>query len=140
MSSREFEFDFGVPAGGGSGPPGDPTPTLLELFGKAILGAMLEDWEAESLELYRESGMEVSVRELPDDSILARSPLQLRLMQQLAGAGHALDELSDVVRDFLGVVVSGTRVLEDEMALCRVVWVSRGELADPVFVLTEDVR
>ena len=113
---------------------------LIELFSKVIAGAMLEDQDAESVELYRAAGFGTFVRELPDDSILARSPLQLRLMQQLAGSGGSLDALPDVVRDFLAVAVSGFRVKEDEAALCRVVWVSRGEVADPVFVLAEDTR
>ena len=131
MSSRCSEFS----AGGGPGPAGDSVSALLQLFGDAVQRAMLEDWEAESLELYREMELRAPVRGLPDDSILAGSPLQLRLMGQLAGAGYTLGELSDVVRDFLALMVSGTVVLEDETVLTRVFWVSRGEVADPVFVL-----
>ena len=100
----------------------------------------MEDRIAESLALYAEVGPGTSVRELPDDSILVSSPLQHQLMLQLAGAGHSLEDLSDIVRDFLALVVSGTRVLEDETVLCRVVWVSRGAVADPVFVRSEGAR
>ena len=99
---------------------------------------MLEDSEAESLELYRQAELRASVRRLPDDSILTGSPLQLRLMGQLAGAGYALEELPGAVRDFLALMVSGTVVLEEETVLTRVLWVSRGEVADPVFVLREN--
>ena len=138
MSSREFGFGFESPGEGGAGFRGNPVSALRELFSQAIARAMLEDREAELLELYRGSGPGVSVRELPDDSILAGSPLQLRLMLQLAGPQRSLGELPDVVRDFLAVVVSGSRVLEDETGYCQVRWVSRGEVADPVFVLTEE--
>ena len=131
MSSREFGF----PGGGGRGSRGDRLSALLELVGREIETAMLEDRRAELLELALLSGSGVPVRELPDGSILAGSPLQRRLMQQLAGTELSLDELPDVVRDFFAVVVSGARVGEDETVLCRVVWVSRGEVADPVFVL-----
>ena len=111
---------------------------LLQLFGEAVQRAMLEDWETESLELYRETELRASVRGLPDDLILAGSPVQLRLMGQLAGAGYTLEEVPGVVRDFLALMVSGTVVLEEEAVLSRVFWVSRGEVADPVFVLGED--
>ena len=98
---------------------------------------MVEDWTAESLVLYRETSLEASVWELPDDSITEGSALQRQLMQQLAGTDYPLDELSDIVKDFLALVVSGTRVLEDETVFCRVGWVSGDGLANPVFVLGE---
>ena len=96
---------------------------------------MVGDWTAESLERYWTTGQGLPVRELPDDSISAGSVLQIRLMQQLAEVAHPLEDLSDVVRNFFALAVSGTRVLEDETISCRVVWASRGAVADPVFVL-----
>ena len=80
------------------------------------------------------------VRGLPDDSIPPGSALERQLVQQLAGDGHPLDELSYSFRNFLALVVSGTRVLEDETAFWRLAWVSRGEVADPVFVLNDGAR
>ena len=121
--------------GGDPGLGGDPGSTLLQLIGKAVLNAMVEDWTAESLELYWKTGQELPVRELPDESISMGSVLQMQLMQQLAGEAYPLDERLDIVRDFLALMVSGTRVLEDEAISCRVVWVSQGAVADPVFVL-----
>ena len=110
-------------------------PGLLRLIGKAVLDAMVEDWTAESLERYWTTGQGLPVRELPDDSISGGSVLQMQLMQQLVGENYPLDDLSGVVRDFFVQAVSGTRVLEDETVSCRVVWVSQGAAADPVFVL-----
>ena len=130
MSNREFES-----SAGGREPGDDPMPGLLQLIGKGVLGAMVEDWTAESLKRYRRTGQGLPVRELPDDSISAGSVLQIRLMQQLAEVAHPLDDLSGVVRDFFALAVSGTRVLEDETISCGVVWASRGAVADPVFVL-----
>ena len=130
MSNIEFES-----SPGGREPGDDPVPGLLQLIGKAVLVAMVEDWTAESLERLRTTGQGLPVRELPDDSISAGSVLQLRLMQQLAEVAHPLDDLSGAVRDFFALAVSGTRVLEDETISCRVVWASRGAVADPVFVL-----
>ena len=134
MSNREFESCVGSSTGGRE-PGDDPVPALLRLIGKAVLDAMVEDWTAESLERYWTTGQGLPVRELPDYSISAGSALQMQLMQQLAGETHPLDDLSGVVRGFLALAVSGTRVLEDETISCRVVWVDRGAVADPVFVL-----
>ncbi len=99
---------------------------------------MVEDWTAESLERYCKTGKGLPVRELPDDSISAGSVLQIQFMRQLAGETHPLDDLSGVVRDFLALAVSGTSILEDETVSCRVVWMDRGAVADPVFVLRGD--
>ena len=130
MRNREFDS-----SAGGREPGDDPTLGPLQLIGKGVLGAMVEDWTAESLERYWTTGQGLPVRELPDDSISAGSVLQIRLMQQLAEVAHPLEDLSGVVRDFFALAVSGTRVLEDETISCRVVWASRGAVADPVFVL-----
>ena len=137
MSKRECDSCVGSSAGGrelGD----DPVPALLRLIGRAVLDAMVEDWTAESLERFSTAGQGLLVRELPDDSISAGSVLQIRLMQQLAAVSHPLEDLSGVVRDFLALAVSGPRVLEDETISCRVVWVGRGAVADPVFVLRGD--
>ena len=130
MRNREFDS-----SAGGREPRDDPWLGPLQLIGKGVLGAMVEDWTAESLERYWTTGQGLPVRELPDDSISAGSVLQIRLMQQLAEVAHPLEDLSGVVRDFFALAVSGTRVLEDETISCRVVWASRGAVADPVFVL-----
>ena len=95
----------------------------------------MEDWTTDSLDLYWRTGLGTSLRELPDDSILIRSPRHRQLMQELVGSSCNPSELSGSVWDYFSSVVSGTRVLEDEIASCRVVWVSRGEVADPVFVM-----
>ena len=137
MSNRDFESCAGSSTGGRE-PGDDPVPALLQLIGKAVLGAMVEDWTTESLERYWTTGQGLSVRELPDDSISAGSVLQMQFMQQLAGETHPLDGLSAVVTDFLTLAVSGTRVLEDETVSCRVVWMDRGAVSDPVFVLRGD--
>ena len=131
MSNIEFES-----SAGGRAPGDDPVPGLLQLMGKAVLGAMLADWVAESmaLVLWRDR-QGLSVWDLPDALIPSRSLSQVRLMQQLAGVSHPLDGLSGVVRDFFALAVSGTRVIEDEIVSCRVVWASRGAVADPIFVL-----
>ena len=134
IESKMRNREFGSSAGGRE-PGDDPTLGPLQLIGKGVLGAMVEDWTAESLERYWTTGQGLPVRELPDDSISAGSVLQIRLMQQLAEVVHPLEDLSDVVRDFFALAVSGTRVLEDETVSCRVVWASRGAVADPVFVL-----
>ena len=130
MSDREF----GASAGGRE-PGEDTVPGLRQLMGRAVLRAMVEDWTVESLERYLRTGQGLPVRELPDDSISEGSVLQIRLMQQLAEFADPLEDLSGVVRDFFALAVSGTRVLEDETISCRVVWASRGAVADPVFVL-----
>ena len=123
--------------GSDSGPGGSETyasvADVLGLIGKAVFGAMLEDWTAKSLESYQEASQGVSVRELPDDSIAGGSALQLGLMQQLAGAEYSLEEISGGVMGFLALVVSGHRVLEEETVFSRVVWVSRREVAEPLF-------
>ena len=128
MSNREFESSLG-------GLGGDFIPGILQLIGKGVLGAMVEDWTAESLEQFWRTGQGLPVRDLPDNSISAGSVLQIRLMQQLAEVAHPLDDLSGAVRDFFALAVSGTRVIEDETVSCRVVWALRGAVADPVFVL-----
>ena len=130
MSDREFGS-----SAGGREPGEDTVPGLRQLMGKAVLRAMVEDWTVESLERYLRTGQGLPVRELPDDWISEGSVLQIRLMGQLAGFGHPLEDLSRVVRDFFALAVSGTRVLEDETISYRVVWASRGAVADPVFVL-----
>jgi hypothetical protein len=96
---------------------------------------MIEDWTTESMELYRSSEGATSARELPDDTIERGSPLEGRMMHWLAGEEYLVDELPDSLRDFLSLAISGSRVMEDETASCRVVWVSNGEVAEPVFSL-----
>ena len=130
MSDRECGSSVG-----GREPGEDTVPGLRQLMGKAVLRAMVEDWTVESLERYLRTGQGLPVRELPDDSISEGSVLQIRLMRQLAGFPYPLEDLSRVVRDFFALAVSGTRVLEDETISYRVVWASRGAVADPVFVL-----
>ena len=116
-----------TPAGAGA--------ALLHLIGQAVLAAMIEDWTVESVEGYRASGGIVADRQLPDDTIEPGSATQRRLMQWLAGELYPVDYLAASVRDFLSLTVSGSGVLEEETALCRVVWVRRGEIAEPVFFL-----
>ena len=106
---------------------------ILRLIGRAVSGALVEDWTIESLELYRASEEIIAVRELPDDTIGRGSMLERQVMQWLAGEEYPVDGLAASVRDFLSLAVSGSRVLEDEAVFCRVVWVSRGEVAEPVF-------
>jgi hypothetical protein len=106
---------------------------VMRLIGGAVLGAMVEDWTVESLELYRAFEGPGAPRQLPDDTIGRESPLERELVQWLAGEQYPVDGLAASVRDFLSLVVSGSRVLEDEAVFCRVVWVSRGEVAEPVF-------
>ena len=118
--------------------PSDAGEGLLRLIGQAVLGAMMEDWVAESLELYRASEGIVAVRQLPDDTIEPGSALERRLMQLLAGEQNPLDGLAAGVRDFLSLAVSGSRALEGETAFCKVVWVRSGKVAEPVFCLTGD--
>jgi hypothetical protein len=108
---------------------------VMRLIGGAVLGAMVEDWTVESLELYRAFEGPGAPRQLPDDTIGRESPLERELVQWLAGEQYPVDGLAASVRDFLSLVVSGSRVLEDKTAFCRVVWVSRGDVAEPVFVL-----
>ena len=106
---------------------------ILRLIGRAVSGALVEDWTIESLELYRASEEIIAVRELPDDTIGRGSMLERQVMQWLAGEEYPVDGLAASVRDFLSLAVSGSRALEDEAVFCRVVWVSRGEVAEPVF-------
>ena len=115
------------------GAPADAGAELLRLISQAVFGAMVEDWTVESLELYRASEEIIAVRELPDDTIGRGSMLERQLMQWLAGEEYPVDGLAASVRDFLSLAVSGSRVLEDEAVFCRVVWASRGEVAEPVF-------
>ena len=117
------------------GAPANPGAELLRLISQAVLGAMIEDWTVESLELYRAFEGPGAPRQLPDDTIGRESPLERELVQWLAGEQYPVDGLAASVRDFLSLVVSGSRVLEDKTAFCRVVWVSRGDVAEPVFVL-----
>ena len=115
--------------------PADVAAEVMRLIGGAVLGAMVEDWTVESLELYRAFEGPGAPRQLPDDTIGRESPLERELVQWLAGEQYPVDGLAASVRDFLSLVVSGSRVLEDRTAFCRVVWVSRGDVAEPVFVL-----
>ena len=115
--------------------PADVAAEVMRLIGGAVLGAMVEDWTVESLELYRAFEGPGAPRQLPDDTIGRESPLERELVQWLAGERYPVDGLAASVRDFLSLVVSGSRVLEDKTAFCRVVWVSRGDVAEPVFVL-----
>ena len=117
--------------------PDDSGERVLRLISQANFDALIEDWTMESLDLYRASEGPVAVRRLPDKTIERGSPLESQLMQVLAGAGRPVDGLAASVRDFLSLVVSGTRVLEDETAFCRVVWVADGAAADPVFAPLE---
>ena len=117
--------------------PDDSGERLLRLIGQANFDALIEDWTMESLELYRASEGPVAARRLPDETIERGSPLESQLMQVLAGAGLPVDGLAASVRDFLSLAVSGSRVLEDETAFCRVVWVANGEVAEPVFAPLE---
>ena len=107
---------------------------ILRLIGRAVSGALVEDWTIKSLELYRAVEGPVPIRQLPDDTIGRGSPFESQLMQALAGDRYPVDGLAGGVREFLSLVVSGSRVLEDETAFCRVVWVADGEIAEPVFV------
>ena len=134
MSSVEPDFRYDGPEGGAPGPAEDPGG-VLHLIGRAVELAMYEDWTGESLRSYNRMPPAFGMRSLPDDTITAGSALERRLIQRLAGGGHRVDELSGSVRGFLALVVSGTRILEDETPCCQVVWVSRGEVAEPVFVL-----
>ena len=140
MSNREFGPRHESPTAGGSGFSENPFSNVLRLFSEAIQGALVEDWTAQSLQLYQGTGKGLLVRGLPDDSIPPHSALERQLAQQLAGEGHPLDELSYFFRNFLALVVSGTRVLEDETAFRRLAWVARGEVADPVFVLSDGAQ
>ena len=96
---------------------------------------MVEDWSDESLSPYGGMSVYAGDLSLPDSRIAAGSTLEFGLMQQLAGPGHPVEELSGSVRDFLALVVSGPRVLED-VGICEVFWVSRGEVAEPVFTVS----
>ena len=118
--------------------PADPGDGILLLISRAVHEAMYEDWTVESLQLYEASVAAVAARELPDDTIERGSALESELMRGLAGEEYWLGLLSANVRDFLSLAVSGSRVLEDETAFCRVVWVTRGEVAEPVFVLADE--
>ena len=131
MSSTGHEFG----SEGVSGSPGDAASNVLRLIGQAVVGAMVEDWTAESLAQYEAARRGQPVLEIPNSSIRPGSALEQRLMQQLAGSAHSLGELPGNVRDFVASVVSGARVLEDEAAFSRVVWVASGKVADPVFIL-----
>ena len=133
MSTAGHEFN----SEGVSGSPDDAVSSLLMLISKAVVGAMVEDWTAESLAQYHAARRGMPVLELPNYSILPDSPLEKRLMQQLIGPAHSLNELPGSVRDFVASMVSGTRVSEDAAVYGRVVWVSRGEVADPVLIITE---
>ena len=117
--------------------PDDSGERLLRLISQANFDALIEDWTIESMELHRVSEGSVAARRLPDETIGMGSPSESQLMQALAGAGHPVDGLAASVRGFLSLAVSGSRVLEDETAFCRVVWVANGEVAEPVFAPLE---
>ena len=120
---------------GSRGASADDGAELLRLIGQAVFGALIEDWTIESVEMYRASEGMVAARQLPDDTIETGSATELRLMQWLGGEQHPLERLDASVRDFLALVVSGSSALEEETAFCRVVWVKRAEVAEPVFSL-----
>ena len=120
--------------------PKDDGTDLFRRISLAVFEAMIEDWTAESLALYQATAAYVSVRQLPDDTIESGSSLQNQLEAQLVG-GSARNLLQPPsVREFLTLVVSGSRVLEGETALCRVVWVSSGEVAEPLFSLLPEAQ
>ena len=120
--------------------PSDDGSDLFRRVSQAIFEAIVEDWTAESLALYQATAAPVAIRQLPDDTIESGSSLQYQAKVQLVGgsAGNLHQPLS--VQGFLSLAVSGSRVLEDETALCRVVWVSSGEVAEPVFSLLPETR
>ena len=129
--------EVGCPAGL-SGVAADDGVELLRLISQAVFGAMMEDWTAESLEQYWAAEGPVATRWLPDDTIASGTPLQRQLMRQLAGGGSLeMFPLTGLTK-FLSLAVSGSRVLEDETAFCRVAWVSSGEVAEPVFSLAHE--
>ena len=130
MSTTECEFN----SEGVSGSAGDSVSSLLRLIGRAVEVALVEDWTAESLAQYQATRRGLPVLELPSDSIPPGSVLEKSLMQQLVGPAHSLGELPGNVRDFVASMVSGTKVWEEEGLSCRVVWVSSGQVADPVFI------
>ena len=74
-------------AGESRGGPADAGDGLLRLISQAVLGAMIEDWTAESVARYRASEEKIAARELPDDTITSGSALERRLMHWLAGEG-----------------------------------------------------
>ena len=120
--------------------PQDDGSDVFRRVSQAIFEAIIEDWTAESLALYQATAAPVAIRQLPDDTIESGSPRQNRLQGQLVG-GSAWNSLQPPgVREFLSLAVSGSRVLEDETALCRVVWVSSGEVAEPVFSLLPETQ
>ena len=133
MSSTGHEFR----PEGGSGSPENGVSSLLRLIGRAVVEAMVEDWTTESLEQYQAARRGLPVLELPNSSVLPGSVLEKRLMQQLVGSAHSLGELPGSVRGFVASVVSGTRVSEDEATSSRVVWVSRENVSNPVFIRTD---
>ena len=116
----------------------DSGDRLLRLISQGTFDAMIEDWTAESLERYRASEGPVAVRRLPDDTVGRGSPLEGQLMQVLAGEEYPVEGLAASVRDFLSLAVSGSKVLEDETAFCQVTWVASGEVAEPVFVFSDE--
>ena len=136
MSSGESEFRSGDPGGGPPSSGESSGADLLALLARAVVTAMVEDWSDESLSPYGGMSVYAGDLSLPDSRIAAGSTLEFGLMQQLAGPGHPVEELSGSVRDFLALVVSGPRVLEDDVGICEVFWVSRGEVAEPVFTLS----
>ena len=120
--------------------PHDDGSDLFRRISLAVFEAIIEDWTAESLALYQATAAPVAIRQLPDDTIESGSALQYQLQGQLVG-GNARNSLPPPsVREFLCLAVSGSRVLEDETALCRVVWVASGEVAEPVFSLLPETR
>lgn len=116
----------------------DSPDLLLYSIGMVIRDAINEDRIAEFLEILRASEGLAVARRLPDDTIRRGAPLESRLMQALAGGSYPLEGLAASVRDFLALAVSGTKVLEDETAFCLVTWVASGEVAEPVFTLSDE--
>lgn len=138
MSGQGSGSCFEFPGAGVPGAGQDDLATVMRLIGRAVLGAMVEDWTLESLELHQRMSAAGSLPELPDDTILWGSAMERGLMQQLVGEGYPLGRLPSRIREFMALVVAGSRVAEDEIYGCRVVWVARGKLAEPVFVLNRE--
>lgn len=121
--------------------PSDDGSDVFRRVSQAIFEAIIEDWTAESLALYQATAAPVAIRQLPDETIESGSARQNQLQGQLVGGRGGLNSLQPPsVREFLSLAVSGSRVMEAETALCRVVWVSSGEVAEPVFSLLPETQ
>ena len=144
--SLEFECEMSSDEAGYIGDyrsslvPRDDGSDLFRRISLAVFEAIIEDWTAESLELYQATAAPVAVRQLPDDTIEIGSALQYQLQGQLVGGSTRNYVPPSSVREFLSLAVSGSRVLEDETVLCRVVWVSSGEVAEALFSLLPETH